>query len=432
MCGIAGVWDVERAYELIYDLLLALQHRGQETAGMVIEGFKVFKGRGLVQQVFDQEAVSQASYGIGHVRYSTFGASPVAQPLIALTRKGRIAISHNGNIPDADRRFEEVLDGGGIFFSGVDTELFFHYISKAPQSDPVSATLWALKNVRAAYSLIVMHDDFMLAARDPYGFRPLFMGKFQDGYVIASEDVALKGIGATDIKEIDPGVAVIFKDGKVYEERFAKAEKRFCVFEMIYFASPASTLEGKLVHELRMEMGAQVYREHPIDADLVVPVLDSGLSGAIGYSRESGIPLQPALMRNRYLGRSFIMPAQRSSIVRRKHIPVPEMVKGKRIVIVDDSLVRGTTMKRIVSSLKEAGARQVHVAIHSPPVKFPCYYGIDTARSGGLVASKMSVEEIRKLIGADGLYYLSMEGLKKVVGRRGLCMACLDGNYPVL
>ncbi len=432
MCGIAGVWNFERAYELIYDLLLALQHRGQETAGMVLEGFKVVKGKGFVQQVFRDENPPSASHGIGHVRYSTYGANPTPQPLLGLTRKGRVAISHNGNIPDADKRFEEILQEGGVFYSGLDTELFFHYISKAPGEDPIEATLWALRRVKAAYSLLIMHDDFLMAARDPYGFRPLYMGKMGGGWAVASEDVALKGIGAKDIKEIKPGYAVIFRNGRVDEVRFAQEEKRFCVFEMIYFASPASTLEGCLVHELRMEMGAQVYREHPVEADLIVPVLDSGLSGAVGYSNESGIPLQPALMRNRYMGRSFIMPAGRSSVVRRKHVPVPEMVEGKRVVIVDDSLVRGTTMKQIVRSLKRAGARKVYVAIHSPPVKFPCYYGIDTARSGGLVASEMTVEKIKDLIEADGLYYLSMEGLKKVVGERGLCFACLDGNYPVL
>lgn len=430
MCGIAGVWNVQDAFSVLHDLLLGLQHRGQESVGIVLNNFRVLKGRGLVEQVLTEENWFESERGIGHVRYSTAGSLEEIQPLVAFTKKGKIAIAHNGTIPDAEAWIRSLQERGAVFQSTLDSEIFLHLISMS-SGDVKEAIVEALKRVKAAYSLVVLHEGFLAAARDPYGIRPLFYGKYRGGFVVASEDSALKAIGVEEIKEVPRGSVVFFEEGEEVVE-FEKREERFCSFEFIYFARPDSSFLGENVHKARCKMGEELFAENPIEADLVIPVLDSGLSGALGFSRASGIPLDVGLMRNRYMGRSFIMPVNREKIVKKKLVPIGDVIKGKRVVVIDDSIVRGTTMSIIVNILREAGAKEVHVGIHSPPVRYPCYYGIDTARKQELVASEKDVEEVKRLVNADSLFYLSLEGLKRAIGRSELCVACFNGEYPHL
>jgi len=431
LCGIAAVWNVEDAYSTLHDILLGLQHRGQESVGVVLKDFKTVKGGGLVDTVLGEDRWTKSTSGIGHVRYSTVGATDEIQPFVAITQKGKIAVAHNGTIPNVEELFSSLLKRGAVFQSSVDSEVFLHLASMAPHEDPKISIMWALSRISAAYALVWMHPDFIAVARDPYGFRPVFLGEFQTGYVAASEDSALKAIGAQKIEEVEPGTVFFLTTDGLEKKRFDKEKpKRFCSFEYIYFARPDSSFSGLNVHKARFMMGVELYRENPVDAELVVPVLDSGLSGALGFSRESGIPLGLGLMKNRYVGRSFIMPSGRKEIVRKKLVPIIEVVKGKKVVVIDDSIVRGTTMGIIVQILKEAGAKEVHVGIHSPPITYPCYYGIDTAKKRELVASQLDVEEIRREVQADSLFYLSIEGLIKILGGNGVCVACFTGTYP--
>lgn len=436
MCGIAGSWNVVDSYNVIHDLLLALQHRGQQAAGVVLEGFKSVKGLGLVESVLTDERFLEGSKGIGHVRYSTFGSISEIQPISAYTLKGTIAVAHNGNIYDALLRRKFVMENGGIFSTTLDSELFIHYFSLAPYADPLNSLQWALSRIPAAYSVLIMHETFIAAARDPFGIRPLFYGVYENGYVMASEDSALFAIGASDVREIEPGTMVVFTE-ETREPRvikFAERNDRFCSFEFVYFARPDSSFYGVNVHELRKKLGERLFEESKVYADIVVPVLDSGFSGALGYSLSSGIPLELGLIRNHYLGRSFIMPRDRQDIVRRKLAPIRKVIEGKEVILVDDSIVRGTTMRIIVEMVREAGAKRVFVGIHSPPVKGPCYYGIDTSRRSELIASNLEVEELKKAIGADHIFYLSVEGFKKVFencGVKGICTGCFDLEYPI-
>ncbi|KHC91469.1 amidophosphoribosyltransferase [Thermotoga sp. Mc24] len=428
MCGIAGVWNVKDAFSVLHDVLLGLQHRGQESVGVVVDGFKTIKGKGLVDTVLTEDRWEDAEKGIGHVRYSTAGSLEDIQPIVAFTRKGRLAIAHNGNIPNGEKWIEMLKEKGAVFQSSLDSEVFLHLISMS-EGDLKESIVKALKKVPLAYSLLILHEEFLAAARDPYGVRPLFYGKYGDGIVVASEDAALKAIGVEDIEEVPPGTVVFFSNNGAETVKFARKEKRFCSFEFIYFARPDSHFLDQSVHIARYRMGEELYRENPIEADVVVPVLDSGLSGAMGFSSASGIPLDIGLMRNRYVGRSFIMPVDREKIVKKKLVPIEDVVSGKRVVVIDDSIVRGTTMGIIVKILREAGAKEVHVGIHSPPVRFPCFYGIDTARKKELVAGERAVEEVKKIVNADSLFYLSLEGLKRAIGRSELCVACFSGEY---
>ncbi len=350
VCGIAGAFDVEIAFSVIHDLLLHLQHRGQQSVGIVMDNFDTIRGHGLVREIIDDVSNLHGNSGIGHVRYSTVGRENEIQPLIAHTSKGTFALAHNGTIPDAYVRIKRLLSEGAVMSTTIDSELFLHYISKAPYDDALESVLWTLNSIEAAYSIVVLHQEFMLAGRDIYGYRPLFWGKYGKGYVVASEDSALLAIGATDIKELDRGSVIIFKKNSKPEivKLSNSVPSRFCVFEYIYFARPDSTIDNVNVHHARFEMGRWLYREHPIKADVVVPVLDSGLSGALGFSLESSIPLNLGLMRNRYMGRTFIMPEDRKASVRKKLIPISQVVKGKDIVLIDDSIVRGNTMEIIV------------------------------------------------------------------------------------
>ena len=432
MCGIAAVWNVNDAYSILHDILLGLQHRGQESVGIVLNDFRVLKGRGMVDTVLLEERWMESNSGIGHVRYSTVGSTKEIQPIIAVTHKGKMAVAHNGTIPNADDWFKHLLERGAVFQSTIDSEIFLHLASMAPYDDPKASVVWALSKISAAYALVWMHADFIAVARDPYGFRPLFIGRYKDGHVVASEDAALRAVGAVNVEEVAPGTVVFFSQDGIEKQRFEESKRKFCSFEYIYFARPDSTFSGLNVHRARFMMGAQLYRENRVDADIVIPVPDSGLSGALGFSSESSIPLDFGLMKNRYIGRSFIMPSGRKEIVRKKLVPIRDVVKDKRVVVIDDSIVRGTTMGIIVQILREAGAREVHVGIHSPPVSHPCYYGIDTARKKELVASQMNIEEIRREVKADSLFYLSLEGLLGVLGRNGVCVACFNGEYPHL
>lgn len=434
MCGIAGAWNVADAYNVLHDLLLALQHRGQQAAGVVIDGFRSVKGSGLVEHVLTDERHVAGRRGIGHVRYSTHGSPSEVQPIMAHSFKGTIAIAHNGNIYDASERRKYVMENGGIFSTTMDSELFVHYFSLAPYKDVVSSLQWTFSRIQAAYSLVALHESYLVASRDLFGIRPLFYGNFEGGYVVASEDSALHSIGATEVLEVEPGTMVIFNETSGPEVvRFAERNDHFCSFEFVYFARPDSSFYGINVHELRKELGRKLYEETKLQVDIVVPVLDSGFSGAIGFSNASKIPLDYGLIRNHYVGRSFIMPRDRQNIVKRKLSPIDKVVQGRRVLLIDDSIVRGTTMRVIVEMVREAGASSVHVGIHSPPVVGPCQYGIDTSRRSELLASNSSVEEMRMLIGADGLHFLSIEGFKEVFASckvRGICTGCFDLKYP--
>lgn len=435
MCGIAGSWNVEDSYNVLHDVLLALQHRGQQAAGIVVNGFKAVKGEGLVENVLTDSNFIPGNKGIGHVRYSTYGSINEVQPLVAHTLKGTIAIAHNGNIVDADERRKYIMENGGIFSTTIDSELFIHYFSIAPYRSPKESLQWALSRIKAAYSLVVLHEHFLAAARDMFGIRPLFYGKFSDGYVVASEDAALYSIGCQEIKEIEPGQIIYFsKDGDTEIVRFADRLDSFCSFEFVYFARPDSNFYGVNVHNLRKRLGEMLYEEHKYKGDIIVPVLDSGLSGALGYSTASGIPIDYGLIRNHYVGRSFIMPKNRQEIVRRKLSPLKAVVESKRVILIDDSIVRGTTMKIIVEMIKEAGVAEVLVGIHSPAVIGSCNYGIDTSRRTELIASQQDIKKLKSYVGADELFYLSVERYRKVFeefGVKGVCMGCFNLNYPV-
>ncbi|EKF48449.1 amidophosphoribosyltransferase [Thermosipho africanus H17ap60334] len=431
MCGIAGVWNVEKSYNVLHDLLLGLQHRGQESVGIVLEDFKMIKNKGLVSQVLSESNFLPGNSGIGHVRYSTYGSNTEIQPLIGITSKGKFAIAHNGNIPDAESRINSLVEKGSVFNSTLDTEIFLHYISLAPYSDPILSIQWAFSRIPSAYSVVILGKDKLIAARDRFGFRPLFYGKYKNGYVIASEDSVLYSIGANKIVEVLPGEIVIFSDSGIEKVKYENTDVKFCSFEYIYFSRPDSNFLYGNVHRARYRMGEILFEESSMRGDIVIPILDSGFSGALGFSAASKIPIELGLMRNRYLGRSFIMPENREEIIKRKLVPIPEVIKDKEVIIIDDSIVRGTTMKQIVKMLKENGARKVKVGIHSPPVIGPCPYGIDTSRKNELIANQKSIDEILSEINADELHYLSVEGLKKAIGGDNLCLGCLNLNYPV-
>ncbi len=441
-CGIVGIYNKDEAANYVYLGLHALQHRGQEAAGIIsTDGIQFYehKGRGLVNDVFNKGNILslKGKTAIGHNRYSTFGDDSLAniQPLFAHFDLGQIAIAHNGNIINASTIKQELVEDGAIFNTNSDTEVIIHLIAKSSKSTFFDRLTDALRVLKGAFSLIIMRENEIYAVRDPWGFRPLSMGKLDDATVFASETCAFDLIGAEFIKDIAPGeIVVAGNDGvKHYNNVFGETKEKKCVFEYIYFARPDSYLWGKNIYSIRKKMGAMLAKESPVDADIVIPTPDSGVPAALGFSKESGIPFDFGLIRNHYIGRTFIEPAQsiRHFGVRLKLNPARDVLKGKRVVVVDDSIVRGTTSKRIVKMLKSAGATEVHLRISSPPVVSPCFYGIDTPTKKELIASSHSKEEIRKYSTADSLEYLSIEGLKSVVGEDGYCFACFDGNYPI-
>jgi amidophosphoribosyltransferase len=443
-CGVFGVYGHPNAAELTYYGLYALQHRGQESAGIVTSDgneFHTHKGMGLVSQVFKGDILHEmvGSIAVGHTRYSTTGSSHLrnAQPLTVDCARGQIAIAHNGNLTNAAKLREELEARGSIFQTTVDSEIILHLMAQPSLNGDRNNLIQTIRRIEGAFSLVIMTENELIGVRDPYGFRPLSIGRKDDAWVLASETCALDLIHAKFVRDVEPGeIVAIGKDGLSSVQAFPEQERRaFCIFEYVYFARPDSRIANRNVYRVRVEMGRQLAREFPIEADVVVPVPDSGNCAALGYSLESGIPFEMAFVRNHYVGRSFLQPSQliRDFDVRVKLNLIEELVKGKRVVVVDDSIVRGTTCKARVNNLKEAGAREVHVLVSCPPHMHPCVYGIDFPDRSKLMAANHSLEEIRKYLNADSLHYLSQEGLVQATGlpRNAFCMACYDGNYPV-
>ena len=443
-CGVFGVYGHPNAAELSYYGLYALQHRGQESAGIVSSDGKQFhehKGMGLVPQVFKGKVLHElvGEMAIGHTRYSTTGSSNIgnAQPLTVDCFRGQIAIAHNGNLTNASGLREELEERGSIFQTTVDSEIVLHWLAQ-PTSTGENTLVSTIRKLQGAYSLLIMTSKEMIGVRDPHGFRPLCIGKLENGgYVLSSETCALDLIQAEFVRDVEPGEIVIIDDNGIRSiQAFPDQTKRsFCIFEYVYFARPDSNLADRNVYKVRVDMGRELARENPIEADIVVPIPDSGNCAALGYSLESGIPFEMAFVRNHYVGRSFMQPSQliRDFNVRVKLNLITDLVKGKRVIIVDDSIVRGTTCKKRVNSLKEAGAKEVHVLVSCPPHKNPCVYGIDFPDRSKLMAANYNLDEICQYLDADSLDYLSQDGMVRATGKpeQSFCMACYDGNYPV-
>ncbi len=443
-CGVFGIFGHANAAELTYYGLYALQHRGQESAGIVSHDgkqFRIHKGMGLVPQVFGADALGKlkGDRAIGHTRYSTTGSSHIgnAQPLTVDCSRGEIAIAHNGNLTNAAKLRFELEAKGSIFQTTVDSEIILHLLAQPSLGGHENNLVETVRRIEGAYSLVIMTQDEMIGVRDPHGFRPLALGKVNDAWVLASETCAFDLIHAKFVRDVEPGeIVIIDKDGLRSVQAFPEHERRaFCIFEYIYFARPDSNIGNRNVYQVRVNMGRELARENPIEADVVVPVPDSGNCAGLGYSLESGIEYQMAFVRNHYVGRSFLQPSQliRDFNVRVKLNLIPELVKGKRVVVIDDSIVRGTTCRARVTQLKEAGAKEVHVLVSCPPHMNPCVYGIDFPDRSKLMAANHSIDEIRQYLNADSLHYLSHEGLVRATGikKEAFCMACFDGNYPV-
>ncbi|QZY55716.1 amidophosphoribosyltransferase [Crassaminicella profunda] len=444
-CGIIGIYapGIENISQLAYFGLHALQHRGQESAGIAANKageIHYYKEMGLVQEVFSDEIIErlQGDVAIGHVRYSTTGESYVtnAQPLVVHHKGGAIALAHNGNLVNANMIREKLEDDGVIFQTSIDSEVIANMIARNHKMGIEEAIKNTMKEIRGSYALVITCKDKLIGLRDPHGLRPLCLGKIDGGYVLSSESCAFHVIGAEFIRDIAPGEMIIIENNEIKSIQYNKnAKKALCSFEFVYFARPDSTLDGQSVYVARRNAGKILAKEHPVDADLVIAVPDSGTVAAIGYAQESKIPFGEGLIKNRYVGRTFIQPDQRmrERSVRLKLNVLKENIKGKRLVMVDDSIVRGTTSKQIVDMLKHAGAKEVHVRVCSPPVKYSCYFGIDTPTRKNLVGAVHSVEEIREMIGADSLGYLSIDGLVESIHMDGgsLCSACFSGDYPM-
>jgi len=443
-CGVFGVYGLPEAAAAIYKGLFSLQHRGQEGAGIVVaDGQKVrsTKGQGLVSEVFsDQDWSGLAGHlGIGHVRYSTTGSTRIqnVQPLVAECVDGIWSVAHNGNLVNAERLRQMYQEAGAIFQTSTDSEVLVHLLADPMYRSRPRRVARALAELQGSFCFLLMTRNCMMAARDPHGFRPLSIGKLGDAYVVASETCALDQVGATFLRDVEPGELLIFDEtgmhSSIFNEVADSSEQARCIFEMVYFARPDSRVFGKNVHSVREAYGKRLAEEHPVDADIVIAIPDSGNSAALGYSVGSGLPLEHGFIRNHYVGRTFIMPEQdeRAKGVDMKLAVLPEVVRGKRVVVVDDSIVRGTTARRRVIRLREAGAKEVHVRISCPPITNPCFFGIDFPTSEELVAGTMDVESIRKFIEADTLGYLSLEGLFSPFEKaKGFWAACFDGKYP--
>lgn len=441
-CGVVGIAAVEGASELASLALHALQHRGQESAGITVaDGHRLLthKRMGLVADVFDEGTTRTLSgnWAIGHVRYSTAGGSNLlnAQPLQVASHRGTVSLAHNGNLVNAHELRREMELQGSIFSTTSDTEVILHLLARHPGAQVEDALLDVLPRVKGAYSLVALTRDRLIAARDPHGFRPLCLGRYRDSYVVASESCAFDIIGARYLRDIAPGEMVVLGDGELSSRQLpVKTRERRCIFEHVYFSRPDSIVFGQNVESARRRSGEILGREAPADADLVCAVPDSSNTAALGYSRATGIPFELALIRNHYVGRTFISPAQkvRDMSVRIKFNPVAEVVAGRRVVMIDDSIVRGTTMRKLVKLMRAAGAAEVHLRIASPPVTNPCYYGIDTPVRNELIAASHSVDEIRTYLRVDSLAYLSLAGLLEAAGDQdNHCDACFTGNYPV-
>lgn len=443
-CGIFGIFGHKEASTLTQLGLFALQHRGQEACGIVsAEGEDLHQHRaiGLVADVLNPEVLKRltGSSAIGHTRYSTTGKNTIkeVQPFSVTCQHGKIAVCHNGNLPFADQKRSELESAGAIFSSTSDTETILHGIARTPAKTAIEAIENVLCDTEGAYCLLFLTPSALIAVRDPRGFRPLVLGKFQGAWCVASETCAFDLMDAEYIREVEPGeMLIIDADGVHSSKPFEPRAHAVCTFEHVYFSRPDSTIFGKSVNESRHKMGKQLAIEQPCDADLVVPVPDSGVAAAIGFAAESGINFRQAIIRNHYVGRTFIEPSQsiRSFGVRLKLNPIKDLISGRRVVLVDDSIVRGTTSKKIVEMVREAGALEVHMRISCPPTAHSCYYGVDTPHRQDLIASRMTVEEIREYIGADSLGYLSLEGMLDSIGldSGSTCSACWTGKYPTL
>ena len=441
-CGVFGIYGHPDAANLTYLGLYALQHRGQESAGIVsTDGKKLYseKSMGLVADIFTEDRIKKlpGHAAVGHNRYSTTGDSISIniQPILVNFAMGSLAIAHNGNLVNAGILKAELEAYGSIFQSTMDSEVIIHLIAQSRMSNLHERIVDALQHVQGSYSLLLLAEDELIGLRDPHGFRPLVLGELGGAYVLASETCALDLIEATYIREIEPGEMVVINGSGIHSTfPFKRANPSHCIFEFIYFARPDSYVFGQSVYTTRKEFGRQLARETGVQADVVIPVPDSGVPAALGYAEEAGIPFGLGLIRNHYIGRTFIEPRQtiRHFGVKIKLNPVKDVLKGKRVVVVDDSIVRGTTSKKIIKMIRNAGASEIHMRISSPPTMYPCYYGIDTPTRQELIASSHSIEEIRKYITADTLGYISLEGVKKVVDKPiNYCVACFCGEYPV-
>jgi amidophosphoribosyltransferase len=445
-CGIFGVWGFEGAAQLCYQGLFAQQHRGQESAGIAVTDGTMIHGHagmGLVSQVFNPRMLKDDLAGaaaIGHVRYSTTGSSKLcnAQPLLRQFRLGPVAVAHNGNLINAQLLREEYEAHGHIFQSTTDTEIIVHLLAKPTHAQRQDPLIHVLKHLQGAYSLLFLFPDRMEAARDPWGIRPLALGKLPTGqWVVSSETCAFDAIGAEYIREVEPGEIVRIDDKGISSRRFdAPAEQRaHCVFEHVYFANPASKIFGQTVHTVREQMGRQLARESGVEADYVMPMPDSGRSAALGFARESGIPFEEGIVPNRFVGRTFILPNQgaRDRAVAAKLNIIPDVVRGNRVIIVEDSVVRGTTTRSKMRALRQAGAKEIHLRVSCPPIRHPCFYGIDFPTSEELIAHNRTAEEVGQFLEVDSLAYLSLEGMLSCMkhSKQHYCTACWSGEYKI-
>ena len=442
-CGVFGVFDHPEAANLTYLGLYALQHRGQESAGIVStdgHDFNSHRGMGLVADIFQKQDIERlvGRHAIGHVRYSTSGESGLrnCQPFSYEYAHGGIAVCHNGNIVNAPELRKKLEREGSIFQSTSDTEVLVHLVARSPAPTMPERLIDAVRQLCGGFSLLVLVEKRLVGLRDRNGIRPLVLGKLNDSWVLASETCAFDLIGATFVRDVEPGEMVLIEGGELRSLRpFDHVEPKFCVFEYVYFARPDSTLEGVNVYRARYDIGRELAREAPAEADIVVPVPDSGVPPAMGYAEASGLPFQMGLIRNHYVGRTFIEPQQsiRNFGVKLKLNPNRDLIAGKRVVLVDDSIVRGTTSRKLVEMVRRAGASEVHMRISSPPTRHSCFYGIDTPDADKLMANRMSVEEMCEAIGADSLAFVSFDGLYRAVGRPRCahCDACFSGDYPV-
>lgn len=445
MCGIIGIYNHPEAATLAYLGLYAQQHRGQESAGIVTadgKSMKIHHAMGHVAEIFTHQVLEQlpGQHAIGHVRYSTAGESTIknCQPFTVNYKRGALAVAHNGNIVNARQLRGEFEREGAIFQSTMDTEVIVHLLAKTKRESAVARLRHVLPQIQGAYSLLFLTENRMVAVRDPSGFRPLVLGKKGGAYVVCSETCALDLIEAELVREVEPGEILVFENGKMTSHRIPGTveKKHHCIFEYVYFARPDSNVFGRDVYEIRKGFGRMLAKEDDIKADMVVPVPDSGVPAAVGYAQQSGIPFELGLVRNHYVGRTFIEPEQsiRHFGVKVKLNPIKNLMDEKSVVLIDDSIVRGTTSQKIVKMVRDAGAREVHMRISSPPTKWPCFYGIDTPSRKELIAAGNSVEEIRKFIKADSLRYLSVDSLfwfDKQKPREWFCDACFTGNYAV-
>ncbi|WP_315067148.1 amidophosphoribosyltransferase [uncultured Clostridium sp.] len=443
-CGVFGVFankPIDVA-SMTYYGLYALQHRGQESAGIAVadgEKIDIHKGLGLITEAFKQEDLEKlkGNIAIGHVRYSTAGGQGIenAQPIVTTSKIGSIAMAHNGNLVNDDVLRELLEDAGQIFHTSSDSEVIACLIARSAKKGLEKAVVDAMAAIRGSFALVIMSKDKLIGARDPHGIRPLSIGKIEEGYILTSESCALDAIGAEFVRDVEPGEIVIINGQEIQSYRYSENTKcQTCAFEYIYFARPDSRIDGLEVHTTRVKAGEQLFREHPLESDVVIAVPDSGIPAAIGYAKASGIHYDTGFIKNRYVGRTFISPSQeiRERAVAVKLNPLKSNLEGKRVILIDDSIVRGTTSKHLIESLRRAGVKEVNFLIASPSVKYPCYFGINTPYRSELIAANHIVEEIRDMIGADYLGYLSEEGVyRSCDDREGFCMGCFNGIYPV-